>query len=84
MNIISVQFQSKLNPEEFAGREYTYYINGTVEVGDIILVPTKNGTGTAIVYRTDMKESDITEDIKPFIKTIDEIIYPAEEDKLTF
>lgn len=37
MSIVAVQFPDRNNPEEFAGREYTYFSNVPLEVGDVIV-----------------------------------------------
>ena len=78
MNIVAVQFQDRQNPEGFSGREYTYYSNVEVAVGDIILAPTKNGRGIVRVCRTDMDDTDIPENARPYMRTIEELVRPED------
>jgi hypothetical protein len=76
MSIVAVQFQSKSNPEEFSGREYTYFSDVELDVGDIIIAPTKNGNGIVRVCRTDMRDGEIDERVMPFMRTIGEKLTP--------
>lgn len=78
MSIVAVQFQDRNNPETFAGREYSYFSNVPLEVGDVILAPTKNGTGVVRVCRTDMKDSEIDERVMPYMRTIEEKLTPED------
>ncbi len=78
MNIVAVQFQSRTNPEEFTGREYTYYSDVELAVGDVIFAPTKNGTGVVRVCRTDVRDSEIDERVMPYMRTIEEKLTPKE------
>ena len=78
MSIVAVQFQDKRNPEEFAGREYTYYSNVPLAVGDVIVAPTSKGKGVVRVCRTDMADADIPENARPYMKTIEEKIRPED------
>ena len=78
MNVVAVQFQSKSDPEGFAGREYTYYSKVPLTVGDVILAPTKKGDTIVRVCRTDMADSDIDESVKPYMRTIEELIRPGD------
>ena len=57
MDIVSVQFQSKQNPEVFSGREYSYYTAIPLNVGDIVVVPTKTREGKAKVTKIGIRES---------------------------
>jgi len=79
--IVAVQFKSKADPTGFGGREYTYYSTVDLAVGDVIVVPTKRGDGTARVSRVDVKASEIDVRVEPYMKTIEEIVHPAEEQK---
>lgn len=78
MSIVAVQFPDRNNPEEFSGREYTYFSNVPLEVGDVIVAPTKRGNGIVRVVRTDMKEADLDESILPFMRTIEELVRPED------
>jgi len=64
VDIVSVKFQDKNNPEEFSGKEYTYYAPINLKEGDIVLVETKNGNSVARVARTGIAEDEITFDIR--------------------
>ena len=76
MSIVAVQFQNKSKPEEFSGREYTYFSDVELEVGEVILAPTKNGMGIVRVCRTDMRESEIDAHVMPFVRTIESKLMP--------
>jgi len=81
MNIIAVQFKDKNDPGKFGKREYTYYAKVDLSVGDVIIVPTINGTGIARVSRVDVKRSEIDVRVEPNMRTIEEIVRPKEEQK---
>lgn len=78
MSIVAVQFQNRDNPGQFSGREYSYFSNVPLEVGDVILAPTKNGTGVVRVCRTDMKDSEIDDRVMPYMRTIEELVRPED------
>ena len=88
MNIVGVKFQNKFNQSEFLGREYSYFVADNIELkeGDIVPVTTKNGAGMAMVTRTNIQESEINEQVMPFMRTLDkppivpEIVVSAEND----
>jgi len=70
MDIVSVHFQNKKNPEDFSGREYSYYAAIPLNVGDIVMVPTQKGQGKARVVRIGVKADEIGFDIG-LMKTIE-------------
>ena len=82
MKIISVQFRADSKTDgdhpEYRGREYSYFAD--VDVGDEIVVPTKNGQGVARVCRTDVKESQIDERVMPYMRTIEKIVKPEDRE----
>ena len=78
MEIVAVQFQDKKSPDEFAGREYSYYSKVPLSVGDVILAPTKKGATFVRVCRTDMADSDIDDNVKPYMRTIEELVRPED------
>ena len=80
MSIIAVRFQSKKKPDEFTEREYTYYADVPFTVGEIILAPTSKGTAVVRVCRTDMTDADIDDNIRPYIRTIEERVKPNDMD----
>ena len=57
--IVEIQFESRLNPGTFAGKEYSYIADIPVNVGDIVKAPTRNGVGTALVRRVDVPITEI-------------------------
>jgi hypothetical protein len=83
MNIVSVQFQNKNNPEEFTGREYTYFSEVELVEGDIILAPTKNGESAVRVCRVNMSDSEISDSVRPYMKTIEKLVRPKEKATVT-
>ncbi len=68
MQIVKVQY---LNPvtNQFFSREYSYFSEDTLQVGDIVTVPVKDGTGKAKVSVVNVPESEI-EAFKDKMKTI--------------
>ena len=70
-NIVGVKFQSRHNPEEFGGREYSYRSAIELSPGDIVAVPTANGEGVAQVTSVNVPESKVDERILPNLKTIE-------------
>jgi hypothetical protein len=84
---IAVQFRSDsdMGGGIFEGRQYTYCFDpedgATIDVGDIICVPTKHGEGVARVCRTDVKESEIDERIMPYIRTISSVVRPKSDNE---
>jgi hypothetical protein len=80
MNIVSVQFQSKKDPTGFAGREYTYFSKVELNEGDIIYAPTKTGDGLVRVSRVNVADSEISDSVRPFMRTIEELRKPEKED----
>lgn len=68
-NIISVKYEDKYVPKTFSGKEYSYYSDTDVNVGDLVIVPTAYGTKIAIVSKINISEQKV-ESIKPYLKTI--------------
>ena len=58
MSIIAVQFKGRYS-DAYGSREYAYYADVPVSVGDIVKVPTKFGESEARVCRVDVPESEI-------------------------
>lgn len=56
MQIVKVQYRKD---GEFTGREYSYFSEENLKVGDIISVPVKSGFNTAQVSAIDVPESEI-------------------------
>ena len=72
MEIVSVQFQSKQNKEEFSGRDYSYYAAIPLKMGDVVTVPTRHGTGTAKVTKVNVKPNEVGCDLR-LLKSIESL-----------
>ena len=68
-NIISVKYEDNYMPKTFSGKQYSYYSDTNVNVGDLVIVPTVYGTKIAIVSDINIPEQKV-EPIKPYLKTI--------------
>lgn len=68
-NIVSVKYEDKFIPKTFSGKQYSYYSNITVNVGDLVVVPTTYGEKIAMVSEINIAEQKV-ESIKPYLKTI--------------
>ena len=68
-NIISIKYEDDFCPRTFNGREYSYYTNKILNIGDLVEAPTKYGTKIAKVTRINVPENEII-NIKPYMKTI--------------
>ncbi len=66
--IIKVRYYSETTGQ-FSGREYSYYSEEHLNVGDIVTVPVRDSTGKAQVSAVDVPESEI-EAFKDKVKTI--------------
>ena len=63
------QYEDDFCPRTFNGREYSYYTNKILNIGDLVEAPTKYGTKIAKVTRINVPENEII-NIKPYMKTI--------------
>ncbi len=68
MNIVKVQYFSG-GFQETGGREYTYYSEDSLKVGDMVIVPVRDTTGKAKVSAIDVPEAEIAS-FKDKVKTI--------------
>jgi len=68
--IVGVKYEDKFEKKTFTGREYSYYTDLELEIGDIVEVPTRYGKSIAQVTRTDIDKQEI-EKIKDYMKVID-------------
>lgn len=66
---IYVKYEDEHWPRTFGGKEYSYYSDLQLEVGDLVEAPTKYGTSIAKVTRIKVPEEEI-KDIIPYIKNI--------------
>ena len=69
-NIVSVKYEDEYTPKTFNGRTYSYYTNINLNVGDIVVAPTKNGDKIARVSEINIPEYKV-EMIKFYLKTIE-------------
>jgi|GEM_PF-7015868 len=70
VDIVTVQFHSKNSPDGFGGMQYTYKTAIPLEVGEIVVTPTKRGPGKGKVARIGLTEADLSPGIE--YKTITE------------
>ncbi|MBR0427635.1 MAG: hypothetical protein IJK18_05505 [Clostridia bacterium] len=69
-NIVSVKYEDEYTLKTFNGRTYSYYTNINLNVGDIVVAPTKNGDKIARVSEINIPEYKV-EMIKFYLKTIE-------------
>jgi len=69
-NLVSVQYQSKDDPELYAGREYTYIAGIDLSVGELVIAPVGKDESVARVSAVNVPESKVDERIMPLLKTI--------------
>ena len=77
-NIIMVKYEDNFYPRTFNGKEYSYYTNISLNIGDLTEVPTKYGSKIAKVTRINVPEDvkklinlvNEIKDIKPYMKSI--------------
>ena len=58
-NIITVKYEDDFFPRTFNGRDYSYFTEKKVSVGDLVIAPTKYGTKIAKVTRKNVAEEEI-------------------------
>lgn len=75
---VSVCFQSKSNPNEFSGREYTYMDGVGLMLNDLVIAPTAKGESVAKVVRI-VREDEIDRKILPLLKTIHSLYMEEKE-----
>ena len=68
-NIIAVKYEDDFFPRTFNGRDYSYFTEKKVSVGDLVIAPTKYGTKIAKVTRINISQEEI-EKIRPFMRKI--------------
>lgn len=69
-DIVSVQFMSTARPGEFVGREYTYYADQELKVGDCVAVPSRFGESLARVTAVGIPEYRVDPKILPVLRHI--------------
>jgi len=75
-NLVSVQYQNKINPEEYTGREYTSRTAIGLNVGDIVIAPAGKGESIAKVSAVNVPEGKVDERIMPLLKTTEKLYEP--------
>lgn len=77
--IVSVRYKSKYG-DGYSERNYIYYSEIPLKVGQIINAPTKNGASEAKVSRVNVDESEIPAILRGCLKTItkDDLLLDAE------
>jgi hypothetical protein len=55
MDIVFVQFRRKHSKEKFSEKEYSFFADIPLNIGDLVYVPTKYGKGVAKVTKTDVQ-----------------------------
>lgn len=69
MNIVNVKYEDQYNEKIFSGKEYSYFAEIKLSVGDIVEVPTQYGLKTARVSKINIPEEKII-NIKPYMRVI--------------
>jgi len=68
-NIIKVQYEEEYNFGIFSKKEYSYYTNQNLKIGDLVEAPTLNGISIARVSNINIPEEEI-ETFKDKMRTI--------------
>jgi len=68
-NIVTVQFKNKYG-EGFGGREYSYYADVPLEVGQYVKVPTRYGDSLARVSKVGISEETMGGALRACLKHI--------------
>ena len=77
-NIISVKYEDSEFPHTFRGKDYCYYTNIKLNIGNLVEVPTVFGKKIAKVSRINIPQEEvlsITPYMKSVIRKIDTIRY---------
>lgn len=78
--IVGVNFKNRWN-DEFGEKAYHYFSAIPLEVGDMVIAPTKNGESIAKVCEVDMPECLIPLDVLPKLRTITKMAESEDEQK---
>lgn len=68
-NYICVKYENEREPKIFDGKAYSYYTSLNLQVGDIVIAPTKFGESIARVSKIDVPYEEV-KDIIPYMKEI--------------
>lgn len=77
-SIVSVNFMNN-RTGRFGTGVYNYYATIPLKIGDVVRVPTANGSSVARIAAVNIPESKVDSRLLPILKTIDALI-PVEED----
>lgn len=69
-DIVAVQYEARMEPGTFGGREYTYYAEVPLKVGDVVKVPTKFSSNLARVSKMGIPAYRVPENIKAIMRHI--------------
>ena len=58
-NIVSVKFESKQNPGEYGGREYSYRTEAPLAIGEVVTVPVGKGQSRAVVTAVNVPAENV-------------------------
>lgn len=70
IDIVTVQYEARMEPGTFGGREYTYYAEVPLKVGDVVKVPTKFSSSLARVVRVGIPEYRVDNTLKRSMRHI--------------
>lgn len=68
-NIVTVKYEDDYSPKTFVGKAYSYYTAIKLEVGDLVIAPTKYGDKIARVSEINIPEYKV-ESFKASLKLI--------------
>ncbi|WP_418710783.1 hypothetical protein [Allofournierella sp.] len=77
MDIVAVQYEARMEPGVFGGREYTYFAEVPLQMGDVVHVPTKFGSSLARVVRVGIPEYRVDDKVKQIMRHITNKPVPA-------
>lgn len=68
-NIVNVKYEDQYNEKTFSGKEYSYFTEIKLSIGDIVKAPTQYGLKIARVSKINIPEEKII-NIKPYMRVI--------------
>lgn len=78
--IVGIKYEDRFYPGTFSGKEYSYFTDIELEVGDLVEAPTKYGKSIALVTATNIPKEKI-KGIEEFMKTITIKLNKEKEEK---
>ena len=70
LDIVTVQYTDESTPGEFAGRNYSYYADVPLKVGDCVAVPSRRGTSLAKVTEIGIPDYRVESRVKEIMRHI--------------